>query len=54
MLNFSGSDQWADVPFSVNGAWTDRLNGDVLQVQNYRAPNLRIPSHWGRLFYNKG
>jgi pullulanase len=53
VLNFSGSDQWADVPFSVNGAWTDRLNGDVLQVQNYRAPNLRIPSHWGRLFCNR-
>jgi hypothetical protein len=54
VLNFSGSDQWVDVPFSVNGPWTDRLSGDVLQVQGYRAANVRIPSHWGRLFYNKG
>ncbi len=54
VLNFSGSDQWVDVPFSVNGAWTDRLGGDVLQVQGYRASNVRVPSHWGRLFYNKG
>jgi pullulanase len=54
VLNFSGFDQWVDVPFSVNGPWTDRLSGDVLQVQGYRAPNLRIPSHWGKLFYNKG
>jgi 1,4-alpha-glucan branching enzyme len=54
VLNFSDNDQWVDVPFSVNGAWTDRLSGDVLQVQGYRAANVRIPSHWGKLLYNKG
>jgi glycosidase len=54
VLNFSDNDQWVDVPFSVKGAWTDRLSGDLLQVQGYRASNVRIPSHWGKLFYNKG
>ncbi len=50
VLNFSGFDQWVDVPFSENGPWEDRLNGGTIVVQNYRVPNLKIGSHWGMVF----
>ena len=51
-LNFSDFDQWVDVPLSVNGQWTDLLNNDSAQVTDYWSRNTRIPSHWGRVYWN--
>jgi 1,4-alpha-glucan branching enzyme len=51
-LNFTDSDQWIDVPFSVNGQWNDLLNNESAQVTNYSLRNTRIPSHWGRVYWN--
>jgi 1,4-alpha-glucan branching enzyme len=54
VVNFSGYDQYVDVPFSVNGTWSERLNGGDLQVSDFRVPNLLVTSHWGKVFYKKG
>lgn len=52
-LNFSGSDQFVDVPFSMNGTWEDLLTGEVVDVRNYVIAAHRVPSHWGRIFCRK-
>jgi pullulanase len=54
VLNFSGYDQHVDVPFSVNGAWEDRLNEGTVEVHNFRLWNHQVHSHWGNIFYKKG
>jgi len=53
VLNFSGFDQWVDIPFSVNGPWQDLLNGWTSTVSNYRLPNERITSNWGRVYFRR-
>lgn len=50
VLNFSGFDQWVDIPFSVNGTWKDLLNGSTSTVSTYRLTNERITSNWGRIY----
>lgn len=50
-LNFSPGDQWADIPFSTNGRWTDLLTGRRFQVDGFRLPNQSIPSNWGYVFH---
>jgi 1,4-alpha-glucan branching enzyme len=50
-LNFSNSDQYVDLPFSVNGPWEDLLTGEVIDVQNYIAAAHQVPSHWGKVFW---
>jgi pullulanase len=52
VLNFTDSDQWVDVPFSVNGQWNDLLNNEPVHVADYWLRNMRIPSHWGRVYWN--
>ena len=52
VLNFTDSDQWVDVPFTVNGQWNDLLNNESAQVTDYWLRNKRIPSHWGRAYLN--
>ena len=45
----------ADRVFGVGDTQdTNRLTGDTVQVQGNRAPNVRVPSHWGKLSHNKG
>jgi 1,4-alpha-glucan branching enzyme len=54
VLNFSGDDQYVDVPFSTNGAWQDLLGGGQVQVADYRVRNFRVSSNWGNIFWQKG
>jgi 1,4-alpha-glucan branching enzyme len=54
VLNFSGYDQYVDVPFPGNGPWQDLLNGGQASVENYRLRNFRVSSNWGCIFYQKG
>ena len=53
VLNFSGSDQYVDMPFPTNGAWQDVLNGGAVQVADYRLHNFRVSSNWGNIFCQK-
>jgi 1,4-alpha-glucan branching enzyme len=50
-LNFSASDQFVDVPFSLNGAWEDLLTGEAVEARDYLVRAHPVPSHWGRIFY---
>jgi 1,4-alpha-glucan branching enzyme len=50
VLNFSGDDQYVDVPFPGNGAWQDLLSGGQVQVDGYWLRNFRVSSNWGCLF----
>ena len=52
VLNLTDFDQQVDIPFSVNGQWTDLLNNDSAQVTDYWSHNTLIHSHWGRLYWN--
>ena len=54
VLNYSTSDRNVDIPFSTNGAWTDLLNEERVNIENHRLSQYRIPSHWGRIFYQEG
>lgn len=51
VLNFSGNDQFVDVPFPVNGEWKDLLNDEVREIEDYWSWNEKINSNWGRIFY---
>src|SRR5271157_184661 len=53
LLNFSGYDQWVDLPFSPNGGWDDLLNGFPVHVSDYWIRNFRVSSYWGHVFYQK-
>jgi 1,4-alpha-glucan branching enzyme len=53
VLNFSGSDQSVDVPFSTNGPWPDLLNGGQVRVDSYWLRNFRVGSNWGCIFCQK-
>ncbi len=53
VLNFSNADQIVSVPFSVNGAWTDLLNGQSQSVSDYRVPEWTVPSNWGSVFHRQ-
>jgi pullulanase len=54
VLNFSGSDQYVDVPFPTNGVWQDLLSGAPTQVNGYRLWNYRVSSNWGSVFLIRG
>jgi 1,4-alpha-glucan branching enzyme len=53
VLNFSGQDQYVDVPFSANGTWTDLLTGAQVQVNDFWIRNCRVSSNWGFVFLQK-
>ena len=56
VLNFSDSQQVADVPFPATGRWTDRLAGFVggqtwlIDVTDSTAP-VMVESHFGRILH---
>ena len=54
VLNFSGYDQYVNVPFSTNGVWQDLLNEGEYFVEEYRLTHHLINSNWGKVFYRKG
>ncbi len=49
-LNFAGDDRWLDLPFSNDGAWTELLGGNTVNVSGYRIANYRLPSNWGVIY----
>ncbi len=54
VLNLSAFEQVMDLPFSVNGDWQDLLNGGGLHVRDFRAANVIVGSHWGRVLFHLG
>jgi len=51
VLNFSARPQSVDIPFSTNGVWQDLLNECFEDVTDFRLPNQRIESNWGRIYH---
>ncbi len=54
VINFSGSNQYVDIPFPINGRWEDLLNGGSVSIEQNRLYNQRINSNWGRIYYIRG
>lgn len=54
VLNFSGSPQKTDIPFSVDGAWDELLEGGRVQVSGFWLRDQTINPHWGKIFCRKG
>ena len=52
-LNFSAFDQMVDIPFSVDGAWEDLLNGGTAEVRGFQLRNQTLGSHWGRVYFRR-
>ena len=53
VLNFSDFTQYVDLPFSTNGVWTDLLNGNAVNVNNFRLWNFGVNSNWGCIFFQR-
>lgn len=53
VLNFSGNDQWVNIPFSDNGPWQELLEGRPVEVRDWMLWNQKINSNWGKVFYKK-
>lgn len=55
VLNFSPEAQTVDVPFPINGSWTDLLNPGVAPaVTGYWLRKWVVPSNWGNVFHKRG
>jgi pullulanase len=48
VLNFADDEREVDVPFPLDGRWTDVLGGQAFDVTGNRR-NLPVPPHWGRI-----
>jgi 1,4-alpha-glucan branching enzyme len=48
VLNFSDAEQTVSVPFPLDGAWTDLLGQQGIDVVGNRL-DLPVPSNWGRI-----
>ena len=42
-----------DIPFSVDGAWEDLLNGGTAEVRGFQLRNQTLGSHWGRVYFRR-
>lgn len=52
VVNFSRYDQFVDVPFSVDGEWTDLLNsGTRVSPTECWVRNWKVNSNWGNVFF---
>ncbi len=55
VLNFSAWPQAVDIPFPINGNWTDLLNASAANsVNNFWLSNYTVSSYWGCIFYIQG
>lgn len=52
-LNFSNDDQIVDIPFSDDGVWQDVLNDRADSVTGCRLHDQRLPSNWGRIYWQR-
>lgn len=50
-INYSGNRLNIDIPFSKNGIWTDLLNDERVEVNEYQLTRYQINSHWGAIFF---
>jgi hypothetical protein len=52
VLNFSGQDQWVDIPFPCDGSWTDVLAAppQTAQVSGCWLRGWRVPCNYGCVF----
>jgi hypothetical protein len=53
VINFGDWDQVVTLPFPANGEWRDLLNDEVTIIPHFRLYNQRIPSNWGRIYYQR-
>jgi pullulanase len=53
VLNFSPYEQRVDIPFTVNGTWSELLDGGDIQVDQYQLTAQLVPSNWGRIYFNR-
>jgi hypothetical protein len=54
VLNFSGSPQNTDVPFSVDGAWDELLDGVRVHVAGFKLRDQTVNPHWGKIYHRIG
>ncbi len=52
IINYSDYDHFLDIPFSVNGKWEDLLNREIVQVDQFKLVNHKIPSNWGMIYFH--
>jgi pullulanase len=51
-LNFTRNTQNVDIPFPVDGTWTDLINGNqTTLVSGNKLSNWPVPSNWGCVFW---
>jgi pullulanase len=55
VLNCSAWPQTVNIPFPINGNWTDLLNASASNsVSNFWLSNFTVNSYWGCIFYIQG
>jgi pullulanase len=54
LLNCSSNNHFVDVPFPLNGTWTDLLSGESFLVTNFRLRSQKVASNYGRILHIKG
>lgn len=53
VLNCSPNKHYVDIPFPVNGTWTDILNDQSFNVSGHWRRWQDVDSNWGRVFFKK-
>jgi pullulanase len=52
VLNFTGATQNVDIPFPIDGSWTDMINNSqVVEVTGFKLSGYPVPSNWGCVFW---
>jgi pullulanase len=54
VLNCSSNNHFVDIPFPLNGTWTDLLTGESFPVTDFRLKLQEVNSNFGRIFHIKG
>jgi 1,4-alpha-glucan branching enzyme len=54
LLNCSSNNHFVDVPFPLNGTWTDLLSGESFLVTNFRLRSQEVACNYGRILHIKG
>ncbi len=54
-LNFTDATQKVDIPFPIDGTWTDLINNQqAVTVSNFKVQGWPVPSNWGCVFRIEG
>jgi len=54
VLNCSPNNHFVDIPFPLNGTWTDLLTGESFPVTDFKRKSQEVNSNFGRIFHIKG